>query len=278
MLWNCAFLLVILVALGFGLGNGYVPDPWQASTRELLSQIFAAEDFPVNVPLYFLRDLFVCILLSPLLAWLISRMPLFTLAVLLVLSVIPEASLYIVLKRSILFSFSLGIYIGLNKVDLKALDRYAPVATALLLASSALLATAIYMTGPSLPDWVQLFRNTLAIVGALGFWLLSAPLIKTQIGQRLSKTGSLSFWIFCGHYPLLILLWIVWGKTGVNVYPVFFVLSLLLLFPVLAVSNGLCRKITPRLYAVLTGGRTKKQSQNRTSARTISSELISQQR
>lgn len=277
-LWNGAFFLAALVALGFGLGNGYVPSPWEASARELATQLFALEDFPMNVPLYFLRDLFVCILLSPLLAWLISRVPLLTLAVLLVLSVIPEASLYIVLKRSILFSFSLGIYIGLNKVDLKALDRYAPLGAALLIASSALLATAIYMTGPSLPDWVQFLRNTLAIVGALGFWLLSAPLIKTQIGQRLSKTGSLSFWIFCGHYPLLILLWIVWGKTGVDFYPLFFVLSLALLFPLLAVSNSLCRTIAPRLYAVLTGGRTKKQADARASARAVSSKLASQQR
>jgi succinoglycan biosynthesis protein ExoH len=278
LLWNCVFFLAILVALGVGLGDGYVPSPWQASARELMTQLFAVEDFPVNVPLYFLRDLFVCILLSPLLAWLIRRAPLLTLAVLLVLAVVPEASLYVVLKRSILFSFSLGIYIGLNNVNLKALDRYAPIGGALLLGSCALLATAIYRTGPSLPDWVQFLRNALAIVGALGFWLLSAPLIETQIGQRLSKTGSLSFWIFCGHYPLLIFLWIVWGKSGVSIYPVFFVLSLVVLFPFLAISNNLCRKLAPRLYAVLTGGRTKKAADKRAQATNMSSKLASQQR
>ncbi|OCJ15115.1 succinoglycan biosynthesis protein exoh [Rhizobium sp. AC44/96] len=278
LLWNSAFFLAIVVALGFGLGNGYVPDPWHATARDLMTQLFATEDFPVNVPLYFLRDLFVCILLSPLLAWLIRRVPLLTLSVLLVLALVPELSLYIVLKRSILFSFSLGIYIGLYKIDLKALDRYAPVGVALLLASSALLATIIYLTGPSMPDWVQLFRNTLAIVGALGFWLLSALLIKTQIGQRLSKTGSLSFWIFCAHYPLLLFLWIVWGKGGVSVYPLFFLGSLALLFPVLAVSNNLCRTIAPRLYATLTGGRTKKRTEAPATAATISSEFISQRR
>ncbi len=277
LLWNCIFFLAVLGALGVGLGDGYVPNPWQASARELMTQLFAVEDFPINVPLYFLRDLFVCILLSPLLAWLIRRAPLLTLAVLLVLAVVPEASLYVVLKRSILFSFSLGIYIGLNNIDLKGLDRYATVGSLALLGSSAVLATVIYMTGPTLPDWVQLFRNTLAIAGALGFWLLSAPLIKTQVGQRLSRTGSLSFWIFCGHYPLLILMWIVWGKTDISIYPLFFVLSLILLFPLLTVSNNLCRNLAPRLYAVLTGGRTKKQAEKRAPAG-ISPKLIPQQR
>ncbi|QFY61037.1 acyltransferase [Rhizobium grahamii] len=278
LIWNGAFFLAILAALALGIGDGYVPDPWHASARDLLTHLFGIEDFPVNVPLYFLRDLFVCILISPLLALLISRVPLITLAALLLLALVPELPLYIVLKRSILFSFSLGIYVGLYNIDLKALDRFAPVGIALLLASSALLATAIYLAGPQVPDWIQLLRNTLAIAGALGFWLLSAPLIKTQIGQRLSKTGSLSFWIFCAHYPLLILLWIVWGKSGIDTYPIFFVLSLALLFPFLAVSNAACRRIAPRLYAILTGGRTKKPTDRTPSAGTIRPELVSQQR
>jgi succinoglycan biosynthesis protein ExoH len=58
----------------------------------------------------------------------------------------------------------------------------------------------------------------------------------------------------------------------------FFVLSLALLFPFLALSNSLCRSAAPRLYAVLTGGRTRKQAEKPLSAKTISSELISQQR
>jgi len=278
LLWNGLFFLAILLALGVGLGDGYVPNPWQASARELMTQLFAVEDFPVNVPLYFLRDLFVCILLSPLLAWLIRHAPLLNAWVLLVVAVVPEASLYVVLKRSILFSFSLGIYIGLNKIDLKALDRFATLGAVLLLASCAALATVIYMTGPSLPDWVQFLRNTLAIFGALGFWLLSAPLIETQIGQRLSKTGSLSFWIFCSHYPLLIFMWIVWGKAGVSFYPAFFILSLAVLFPFLAFSNNLCRRIAPRLYAVLTGARAKKPYEKLVTAGAAPSKLVTQQR
>jgi len=277
LLWNCSFIAVIILATSVGVGDGYLPNLWHASPRELMTAALAAEGFPANIPLYFLRDLFVCILLSPLLAWLLSRAPLLTLSALFVLALVPGLSLYIVIKASILFSFSLGIFIALEEIDLKALDRFALTGVALLLATCALLATAIYGAGPSLPGWVQFFRNALAIVGALGFWLLSAPLIKTQLGQRLAKTGSLSFWIFCAHYPLLIFLWILWGKADVSFYPLFFVLSLALLFPFLAFSNGLCRDNFPRLYAVLTGGRTK-QSAKPASQRDASPKFISQQR
>ncbi|WP_244480288.1 acyltransferase [Rhizobium sp. Root1220] len=278
LLWNTAFVLAIILASTIGVGDGYLPEIWHASARELVTQVLAVENFPANVPLYFLRDLFVCILISPLLAWLISRVPLLTLSALLILALLPELSLYLVIKRSILFSFSLGIYIGLQRFDLRALDRYASAGVGLLLAASALLATAIYSTGPLLPDWVQLFRNALAIVGALGFWLLSAPMIRTQIGQRLAKTGSLSFWIFCAHYPLLVFLWILWGKTGIHFYPLFFVGSLALLFPVLMATNGVVRAKAPRLYGILTGGRTRKQSAQAVSSGAISPKFISQRR
>jgi len=128
-----------------------------------------------------------------------------------------------------------------------------------------------------MPDWVELSRNALAIGGAAGFWMLSALLIKTSVGQRLSKTGSLSFWIFCAHYPLLILLFMVWGKTGVDFYPLFFCGCLLVLFPLLALSNGLVRSNAPKLYAVLTGGRTKK-GPHSPSRRDIPADFVPQQR
>jgi hypothetical protein len=130
LLWNTAFFIAVLVMLSAGVGDGYVPGLWNMSARDLLTQLFATEDFPVNIPLYFLRDLFVCILLSPLLAWLIRRIPLLTLSALFLLAIVPEMSFYVVLKRSILFSFSFGIYASLYKIDIKALDRYAPVGAA----------------------------------------------------------------------------------------------------------------------------------------------------
>ncbi|QRM44423.1 acyltransferase family protein [Rhizobium sp. BG4] len=277
LIWNTLFFIAVLAILAVGIGDGYVISPYQSSFRELLSQLFAAEAFPANIPLYFLRDLFVCILISPILAWLVRRAPLLTLSTLLLLALVPQLSLYIVIKRSILFSFTFGIYASLYKLDIKALDRFAPLGVFLLFAFSALLATAIYATGPSMPDWVELSRNALAIGGAAGFWMLSALLIKTSVGQRLSKTGSLSFWIFCAHYPLLILLFMVWGKTGVDFYPLFFCGCLLVLFPLLALSNGLVRSNAPKLYAVLTGGRTKK-GPHSPSRRDIPADFVPQQR
>lgn len=258
LLWNGALFLAVLLIQRVGLGVGYFPDLWNASPREIISHGAAVEELPVNVPLYFLRDLFVCILLSPVLALLVRRFALPTLAVLLLVTAIPDLTLMIVQKKSILFSFTLGIALALHKVDLKTLDPYAGKLTVATLVAAAMLATGLYFTGPEFTFELNLLRNLLAVFGAIGFWVASSLLVKNKLGQRLAQTGSLSFWIFCAHYPLLVLMWMVWNKGGPDFYPAFYIGAVLLTFAILIVTNAQVRAKLPSLYAVLTGSRSGK--------------------
>ncbi len=257
-LWNGALFVAVLVMQRVGVGDGYFPDLWNATPREMISHGAALEEFPVNIPLYFLRDLFVCILLSPVLAFLVRRIPFLTLGVLLVLTAWPDLTLVIVQKKSILFSFSLGIALALYKIDLKTLDPYAIKITVALFAATALLATGLYFTGPQFPFELNLLRNLLAVFGAVGLWASSSLLIQSRIGRRLADTGSLSFWIFCAHYPLLVVMWMVWNKGGPDFYPAFYIGAVLLSFAILIVTNAQVRSKLPSLYSVLTGSRSKK--------------------
>ncbi|WP_342365800.1 MULTISPECIES: acyltransferase family protein [unclassified Rhizobium] len=258
LLWNGALFLAVLLMQRIGVGDGYFPDLWNASTREILSHGAAVEELPVNVPLYFLRDLFVCILLAPILAFFVRRFPIATLGVLLVVTAWPDLTLYIVQKKSILFSFSLGIALALYKVDLKTLDPYAVIITAGLFLATALLATGLYFTGPEFTFELNLLRNLLAVFGAVGLWASSSLLIQSRIGQRLANTGSLSFWIFCAHYPLLVIMWMVWNRSGPDFYPAFYFGAVLLSFVILIITNAQVRARLPSLYGVLTGSRGKK--------------------
>ncbi len=258
LLWNSALVAAVLLLQRFGVGVGYFPDLWNATPREMMSHGAAVEEFPLNVPLYFLRDLFVCILLSPILAFLVRRYAWTTLGVLLVITAWPEVTLFIVQKKSILFSFTLGIALALYKIDLKALDAHAVKITAAVLGASAILATALYFTGPDFPFELELLRNLLAVFGAMGLWASSSLLIRSKAGKRLSETGSLSFWIFCAHYPLLVMMWMVWNRGGPDFYPAFYLGAVALSFIILVISNAQVRSKLPKLYAVLTGSRSDK--------------------
>ncbi|MGG2473968.1 acyltransferase family protein, partial [Rhizobium sp. BR5] len=145
----------------------------------------------------------------------------------------PDLTIFIVQKKSILFSFSLGIALALHRVDVKALDPYALPIMTLTFVAAAMLATGLYFTGPEFTFWLNMSRNLLAVFGALGFWVSSALLIRSRLGQRLSDTGSLSFWIFCAHYPLLVIMWMVWNKGGPDFYPAFYISATLSAFVIL---------------------------------------------
>ncbi len=260
LLWNSAFFLFVLILQSVGVGDGFLPDVSNASPRTLSTLLFAINGTPINLPLYFLRDLFVCILLSPLLAMLIGRFPLPTLMGLLLLAVLP-IPLGIVLRNSILFSFGFGIYLSLYRVDLMIIDRYAAVIGSTFIALTALLATAAYLTGPDFPLWLDISRNLMVLVGIPGFWALSAIFIRSRIGQSLAGTGSLSFWIFCAHHPLLICLWILWSRGGSELYPIFYLSAAAIALIVLPLTNGVARSALPSLYNLLTGSRTRQRAE-----------------
>lgn len=254
LLWNSAFFLLVLILQSLGVGDGFLPDLSSASPRTLSTLLFAIEGTPINLPLYFLRDLFVCILLSPLLALLISRFPLSTLVGLLLLAALP-IPLGIVLRNSILFSFGFGIYLSLYRVDLTIIDRYATLIGPAFVALAALLATATYLTGPALPLWLEIGRNLMVLVGIPGFWALSAIFIRSRLGQSLAGTGGLSFWVFCAHYPLLFCLWVLWNRGGSEIYPIFYLLASAIALMALPLTNGMARSALPSIYNLLTGSR-----------------------
>jgi succinoglycan biosynthesis protein ExoH len=256
LLWNSAFFLLILLLQHYGIADGYMPDLSEATPHTATSLLFAVDGEPINLPLYFLRDLFVCILLSPVLAFLIRRAPLPTLVLLLLLAAWP-VSIGIVLRNSILFSFSFGIYLSLHRVDVTIMDRYAALIGPAFVALAALLATAAYMTGPGLPLWLEVCRNLMVLVGIPGFWALSAIFIRSRIGRGLAGTGSLSFWVFCAHYPLLFCLWVLWKHSGSDAYPIFYLLAAALALLLLPLTNGMARYALPSFHNLLTGSRTR---------------------
>ncbi len=261
LIWNLGFLVLVLVAQRSGIGFGYLPDALNATPRDLATLATALEAAPINIPLYFLRDLLLCILLSPLLAIMISRFPLATLGLFFIYVVFPVPN-GIFLKKSILFGFSCGIYVSLHKVDIRVLDPFAGRIAGLFLTAAVMLATVLYWTGPDYPVWVDILRSLVALCGIIGSWAISLLLIRSRLGMRLSKLEGLSFWIFCAHYPLLILFWMIWNRTGNAVfYPLFYFSAPILALAILILTHNATRLLTPRLHAVLTGSRVGKSTQ-----------------
>lgn len=254
LLWNTAFLLLVYVAELRGIGLGYLPGVVNATPRELMNLALAVETWPINIPLYFLRDLLLCLILSPLIAFAVLRYPRAVLALMLAYAVLPLPN-GIFLKKSILLGFSLGVAMALHRIDIKRVDRFAVPVVLAALAMALLLSAALYAYGPQFPVWLDMLRGLAAIAGIFGAWALSALLIRTGAGQSLSRLGGLSFWIFCAHYPLLVLFWMIWNRLGIDEYPLFYAASPVLTLAILVSTHALARRFAPALHAILTGRR-----------------------
>lgn len=254
LLWNLAFLAFVYLAQSRGIGFGYLPDVVNATPRALMNLGLAIETWPINIPLYFLRDLLLCLILSPLIALAVLRYPRTALALMLAYAVLPVPN-GIFLKKSILFGFSFGVTMALHRIDIRRIDRFALPVTLAVLGVAVLLSVALYAFGPEFPVWLDMLRALAAMSGIFGAWALSALLIRTGAGQALARLGGLSFWIFCGHYPLLIFFWMVWNRLGIAHYPLFYAASPVLALAILVSTHALARRFAPALHATLTGRR-----------------------
>lgn len=258
LLWNGALFAVVLLVQLFDVGVGYFPDLWNASPREIISHGTALEELPVNVPLYFLRDLFVCILLSPVLAFLMRRFALPTLAILLIITAMPDLTIFIVQKKSILFSFSLGIALALHRVDVKALDPYAPPIMALTFRRLRHAGDRPLFHRPGihlLAQHVAQSARRLRRARFLGLFLDPHPQPAWPAACRHRQPELLDFLcplpVACHHVDGL-------EQGWPGLLSAFYISATLSAFVILVISNAQTRKYLPAIYGVLTGSRNGK--------------------
>ncbi len=255
LLWNSVFFLFVLILQNRGIGDGYIPDLTSASPRMLATLLFAVEGTPIDLPLYFLRDLFVCILL---LAAAGDADPPLSAA---------DAGMSVTACSTAGVTWHRAQKLHPLQLQLRDLsqpssyrpDYHRPIRSSRqpqpFSYSRCFWRPHAILTGPELPAWLEFSRDLMVLAGIPGFWALSAILIKSRLARRLAGTGSLSFWIFCAHYPLLFCLFVLWNRSGEDLYPVFYLLAAAITLTVLPLTNGLARSALPSFCNLLTGSR-----------------------
>jgi hypothetical protein len=255
-LWNVlAIVLVSGAAWRFGLAA-----PLPQSPEWLAQEILILTHPPdINVQMPFLRDLFVCMVLAPLLVRLPSR----------VLGAIALAAGAchvfglgppVILRASILMFFALGIIA--RRIGLAERVAARPLALAFL-PFAILMPLHLYVSlGDARPfDDASTAALDLAarIAASLAVWRLAWTLAVSPAMPALRKVEPYMFFFFCAH---LILLWLfgpmiggLTGKLGSPLYP-FYLLAqpFLILGAVIVIAQGLLR-VAPGAAKVLSGGR-----------------------
>lgn len=192
---------------------------------------------PPNVPTYFLIDLFILTLLSPLIGILMRRAPVISLAAGGLAAALDFGPVPTV-RPDIALAFAAGAGVALQRIDPRVLDRYGwPLAICFLAMCMAFVASlsaghdTSFMLGP------------LRAAGVPAVWAVSAVLAPTAVGLWIARRSDLAVILFCAHWPALHLLASVWPH-GAG-YRLFYVVAAPLVIAVVLSAAGALKRWAP---------------------------------
>lgn len=229
--WN----VLMLALLGaYGLLSGNWQDWPELTALGIANALFAVTEWPLDVPLWFLRDLFVCCLFSPLLYAGIKRFAVPTILVLVVFTIFGE-NLHILQRPQLILFFAIGMWIRLSGSDERRIDKVTQF-LAIGLAAMAGIFLYIRIEGILLTDMDETLRLTLdtllRITMASGFWCLTELIRRSPVAEPFMRFEPYAFFLFCSHAILFNFAGIIFrrffGNYGSDLFPItFFTLPVL---------------------------------------------------
>lgn len=239
---------------------------------EQLNFVLFLTEMPQGATMHlgFLRDLFVCVLLSPLLLPAIQRVAWLVLPLLgLLYLFVHDQSSVVILRPLVLFAFSLGIYLATRKVALNSLDRFWPLFTLLAIAATMLI---LLVNSGVAADMVKLFDARDMefeevvlypigrLFGSLAIWTLIPMLLGGRLQAWTTRFTPYLFAAFCSHYLMLTMvfhaLWTpLFGGRESGMFLAWFLIAPLLSMAIAVLIVNMTLLVYPPLATLLTGGR-----------------------
>jgi succinoglycan biosynthesis protein ExoH len=183
LIWNTPLALVLLFVLGNPKGYAWY------------DALFALTDTSAGAQMYFLRDLFVLALLSPIFGFLLRYGGFLGLTLIIAVG-FANLDGFLVLRNDVAILFAMGGLAAIRQWDIFRLDAYA-----LYAAIGAGLVVSLFV----LIGWENRMPYAVAIAPLV--WIGSARLPAfTKSWAWLSRYAGASFFIFLSHVPLLHLL------------------------------------------------------------------------
>lgn len=280
-LWNCIYILYIqclklggiilkgkplsgiweFVTQHHGLSMFWDSEVWGFNNTNLLGYSMVSSS-PILIPLWFLRDLIVVVLFTPLIYYLIKKLDVFFIVI---LSLCYLSNIFIVIPGFSIdsfFWFSFGAYFSINKKNMvEILYKYRFQA---ILISILTLIPLVWFNG-RIGDGVTTNRLaqilypiyvTGAVVSSIS---ISAALLKKQIVGVNQKLAKATFFIFLSHIFILNNVSLILNKVFIQANYVLrivvYIVSPFLTIIICVALFELLNKFTPKLLSFLVGSR-----------------------
>jgi fucose 4-O-acetylase-like acetyltransferase len=223
--WN---LLMLALLVAYGVISGNWRDMPEFSVIGISKALLAVTGWPLVVPLWFLRDLFVCCLLAPVLYRGLRRFPVATILALVAFTLFGE-NLYILQRPQLMLFFGLGMWLRIGSVSEEGIDRIANFLAVGLIAMATIFITIrierILLS--EMNDTLRLTLDTLLrVTMAAGFWKLTELIRRSALSEPFMRFEPYAFFLFCSHAILFnfggIIFRRAFGNYGSDLFPITF--------------------------------------------------------
>lgn len=229
------------------------------SFQRILETIFIN---PLPYQLWFIRDLFVMVIFSPIIYWLIRFLRLFPVLLLSVIwFVFFDFSFYILSNEALLFFF-IGSYFAINKNNFifNIFDNKYYFLFFILWIVILFIKTQLIQMNLELDLIIGFLPKLSILIGIISLWTIYDIVMKgkTQPNKIILFLTSFSFFIYAFHEPTLILikkgLFYILGSEEIIGLMIYFVAPIITIFISIFVAYFL-KKYIPKFYYLITGGR-----------------------
>lgn len=207
--WNAivlaSFALLAVVAPASPLHDVIKYDVQDMSVRDLVNALIGVTRHPVNFQFWFLRDLFLTVLCTPVLGLLIKRAPNLGLVGLFVVW-LANFKLGIFFRTDVLFFFYVGGLLQVRNWPVPQIPtRYALIALlayAVLIGARTLAPAVVPLDSDIAAAGLQVVTRLLRVLGVVALWSIAPLLLRTRAGQWMVRMSALAFFLHAIHWPL----------------------------------------------------------------------------
>lgn len=262
--WNVLFLLVLFLLFLWKSDHALFSDLNirfdQAGPLDYLNAIFGINRHPVGFQFWFVRDLFVTALISPLLWLSLKRTPYLGMAIL-GAAWMAGSGLFIFFRTDVVFFFYLGAFLRIRRIPLHMGSITAWSLMALYLAAVTLRTVApvlIDLSGDR-PIFLTLATRSMRLLGVVACWGVFLQLAGTRAGAVVARFGGLAFFLHSAHYPLIAEVKIVLSRflpAPTDGWLIAHYVVSVAITVAIGMSVGLLlARQAPRVFALMNGGR-----------------------
>jgi len=259
--WNLVFLLILLILFRFDPANPLFEEIRYkfetAGIWDYVNAIFGLTLHPIGFQFWFVRDLFVTVLVSPILWILLTRAPVFG-AIFLGTVWLVGHDFWIFLRTDVVFFFYLGGLVRLRQIPLEISARATLLFLSLYVVLVALRTLMPYVVDGD-PFILQVATRGMRILGVLACWGAFQQIALMPLGSTIARYGGLAFFLHSAHFPLIaevkVLLWNILPAETDAWMIVHYLVSVAVTVAISLALGVAMAGLIPRWFSLLNGGR-----------------------